>query len=45
VARIGEKGNVYRVLVGKSELKISLGRRRRENDIKVDVKNKLWGWG
>ena len=35
MARIGEKGNAYRVLVGKSEMKISLGRhrRRREDDI------------
>ena len=42
MARIGGKGNAYRVLDGKTELKISLGRFRliRENNIKVDVKNK-----
>jgi len=39
VARVGEKRGVYRVLVGKPEGKIPLGRPRRrwENNIKMDL--------
>jgi hypothetical protein len=40
VARMGEGRGVYRVLVGKPEGKRPLGRprRRRENDIKMDLR-------
>jgi hypothetical protein len=43
VARTGGKENAFRVMVEKSELKISLVRHRcrRDNSIKVDVKNKM----
>jgi hypothetical protein len=39
VARLGEKSNVYRLLVGKSEGKRSLGRPRRRwiDNIKMDL--------
>ena len=39
IARMGESRGVYRVLVGKREGKIPLGRpeRRWEDDIKVDI--------
>jgi hypothetical protein len=39
VARMGEKRNVYRLLVGKPKGKISLGRqiRRFVDNIKIDV--------
>ena len=39
VARMGEKRGVYRVLVGKPEGKIPLGRHRRrwEGNIKMDL--------
>jgi hypothetical protein len=39
VARMGERGGVYRVLVGKFEGKRPLGRprRRREGNIKMDL--------
>ena len=47
VARVGERGGVYRVLVGKSEGKTSLGRPRRrwENRIKMDLQEVGWGCG
>jgi hypothetical protein len=40
VARIGEGGGVYRVLVGRPEWKRSMGRprRRREDNIKMDLR-------
>jgi hypothetical protein len=40
VARMGEKGNVYRVLVGKPEVKRPLGRPRRRwvDNIKIDLR-------
>jgi hypothetical protein len=40
VARMGEKRNVYRILVGKLEGKRPLGRPRRrwENNIRMDLK-------
>jgi len=43
VARVGENRGVYRILVGKPEGKIPLGRPRHrwEDDIKVG----LGGWG
>jgi hypothetical protein len=39
VARMGEKRNVYRLLVGKPERKRSLGRPRRRwiDNIKIDL--------
>jgi hypothetical protein len=45
VARLGEKRNAYRVLMGKPEGKIPLGRPRRrcEDNIKIDVKEVGWG--
>jgi len=45
VARMGERSVMYRVLVGKPEGKIALGksRRRWEDDIKMD--NEEVGWG
>jgi hypothetical protein len=38
VARMGEVRGVYRVLVGRPEGKRPLGRRRRENNIKLDLR-------
>jgi hypothetical protein len=40
VARMGEKRNAYRILVGKSERKRSLGRPRRrwEENIRMDFR-------
>jgi hypothetical protein len=38
VARMGEKRNAYRILVGKPERKRPLGRRRRGDNIKMDLK-------
>jgi hypothetical protein len=45
VARMGEGGNVYRVLVGKPEGKRPLGRPRRrwEDGIKMDLTEIGWG--
>jgi hypothetical protein len=45
VARMGEGRNVYRVLVGKPEGKRPLGRprRRREDGIKMDLREVGWG--
>jgi hypothetical protein len=45
VARIGEGRNVYRVLMGKPEGKRPLGRprRRREDGIKMDLREIGWG--
>jgi hypothetical protein len=44
VARMGEKRNAYRILVGKPEGKRSLGRRRRTwvDNIKVDFREMKW---
>jgi hypothetical protein len=41
----GEKRNSYRISVGKPEGKRTLGRhrRRRENNIKIDLNNIGWG--
>jgi hypothetical protein len=45
VARIREKKNTYRILVGKSEGKRSLGRPRRRwvDNIKIDLGERGWG--
>jgi hypothetical protein len=44
VAHMGEKRDVYRVLVGKPEGKRPLGRRRRRwEDIKVDLEEVVLG--
>jgi hypothetical protein len=47
VARVGEGRNVYGVLVGKPEGKRPLGRprRRREGEIKIDLREIGWGGG
>jgi hypothetical protein len=47
VARMGEGRNVYRVSVGNPEGKRPLGRprRRREDGIKMDVREIGWGGG
>jgi hypothetical protein len=45
VARMGEKRNVYRVLMGKPERKRPFlrPRRRRENGIRMDLREIGWG--
>jgi hypothetical protein len=45
VARIGEKRNAYRILVGKPEGKRTLGRPRRrwEDSIRMDLREIGWG--
>ena len=45
VARIGEMRGVYRVLVGKPEGMRALARtrRRREDNIKIDLQEVGWG--
>jgi hypothetical protein len=45
VARVGEKRNAYRILVGKPERKRPLGRPRRrwEDNIKMDIREIGWG--
>jgi hypothetical protein len=45
VARMGEKRNAYRILVGKLEGKRLLGRPRRRwvNNVKMDLRKKGWG--
>jgi hypothetical protein len=47
VALMGERRGVYRVLVGKTEGKRSLGRPRRrwEDNIKMDLQEVGWGMG
>jgi hypothetical protein len=45
VARLGEKRNAYRILVGKPEGKRPLGRPRRrwEDNIRIDLREIGWG--
>jgi hypothetical protein len=45
VARMGEKRNAYRTLVGKPEVKRPLGRPRRRwvNNIRMDLREIRWG--
>jgi hypothetical protein len=45
IARMGEKKNAYRILVGKLEGKRPLERSRRrwENNIKMDLREMRWG--
>jgi hypothetical protein len=45
VARIGEKRNPYRILVGKPEIKRPLGRPRHrwEDNIRMDLREIGWG--
>ena len=45
VARIGEGIGLYKILVGKPESKKSLGRprRKREDNIKIDLREVEWG--
>jgi hypothetical protein len=45
VARMGEKRHAYRILVGEPEEKRPLGRsrRRREDNIKMDLREIRWG--
>jgi hypothetical protein len=45
LARMGEKRNAYRILVGKPEEKKPLGRPRRrwEYNIRIDLKELGWG--
>jgi hypothetical protein len=44
VARMGEKRNAYRLLVGKPEGRRPLGRpRRRWSDIRMDLVEVVWG--
>jgi hypothetical protein len=45
VARMGETGNAYRILVGKPEGKRPVGRPRHrwENTIKMDLREMGWG--
>jgi hypothetical protein len=44
VARLGEKRNAYRILVGKPEEKRPLGRPRRRwaDNIKMDLRGMEW---
>jgi hypothetical protein len=45
VARMGEKKNAYRLLVGKPEGERSLGRprRRRVDNVRMDLEEEGWG--
>ena len=47
VARMGKKRSVHRILVGKPEGKIPLGRYRRRcgDNIKMDLQEVEWGGG
>jgi len=45
VARVGEIGNAYNILVGKPEGKIQLGwnRSRWKDNIRMDLRKETWG--
>jgi hypothetical protein len=45
LARVGEKKNAYRILVGKPERRRTLGRSRRRwvDNIKIDLREIGWG--
>jgi hypothetical protein len=45
VARMGEKMNAYRMLVGKPEGKRPLGRPRRRNEDNIRMDLREIGWG
>jgi hypothetical protein len=40
---MGEMRNLYRILVGKPERKTPLGRRRWEDNIRMDLRGIGWG--
>jgi hypothetical protein len=44
IARMGEKGNAYRIFVGKPEVKRPLRRprHRRVDNIKIDLRERGW---
>jgi hypothetical protein len=46
MARMGESRGAYRVLVGKSERKSTLGRtqRTKKGNIKLDIEEMRWGY-
>ena len=46
LAPTGDGGDAYRVLVARPQGKIPLGRPRRrwEDNIRIDLQEKLWGW-
>jgi hypothetical protein len=47
IARMGEKGSAYRILVGRPEGRRPLGRPRRklEDNMKTDLREVGWGHG
>jgi hypothetical protein len=47
VARMGEKKNAYRILVGKPEGKRPIGRPRRRwvDNIKIDIRDRMRWYG
>jgi hypothetical protein len=43
VARMGEKRDAYRILVGRREVRPGRSRRRWEDNIKMDLQDEGWG--